>query len=380
MMYRSLNFFTSLPALLLFGAAAVAAPAAAPPSIAASGYLLMDMHSRQIIAADNADTRLEPASLTKIMTAHVVFEEIRQGHVALTDEVLISEKAWRMEGSRMFVEVNTRVTVEQLLKGLIIQSGNDAAVALAEHTAGSEEAFAALMNEHAGKLGMSNSHFMNASGLPDPEHYTTPRDIALVTAATIREFPEWYAWYAIKEYEYNGITQPNRNLLLWRDANVDGVKTGHTQAAGYCLVASAKQDDMRLISAVMGTESEKARATETQKLLGYGFRFFETRLLYALGQPVQQVRIWKGATEQVPIGAAEELAVTVPRGEAGALGARLMLNGTLEAPIARGQQVGVIEVTQGDEVVKRTPAIALADVGEAGIFGQLMDSVLLMFQ
>jgi len=365
---------------LLIPGALLAAPPAPPPPIAASGYLLMDMHSRQIIAADNAETRLEPASLTKILTAHVVFDEIRQGHIDLADEVIISEKAWRMEGSRMFLEVNTRATVEQLLKGLIIQSGNDAAVALAEHTAGSEEAFAALMNEHARQLGMNNSHFVNASGLPDPDHYTTPHDIALVTAATIREFPEWYAWYAIKEYAYNDITQPNRNRLLWRDSSVDGVKTGHTEAAGYCLVASASREQMRLISVVMGTESEEARATETQELLGYGFRFFETRRLYRAEQPIQNIRVWKGASDQLPVGASDEIAVTVPRGETGAIAAKLLLGANVEAPVTHGQKIGTIEITHGDKVLMRTPAIALADIPLGGLFGQLMDSVLLMFE
>ena len=360
--------------------AAHAEPVAAPPEIAARGYLLMDMNSGLTLAASEADSRLEPASLTKIMTAHVVFEEIKNGHVALTDQVLISEKAWRMEGSRMFIEVNTQVTVEELLKGLIIQSGNDAAVALAEHVAGSEEAFAALMNEHATRIGMTNSHFMNASGLPDPEHYTTPTDIAKVTAATIRDFPDWYAWYAIKDYTYNGITQPNRNLLLWRDDSVDGVKTGHTTSAGYCLVASSERDGMRLITVVMGTESENARAAETQKLLGYGFRFFESLTLYKVGQPVQQVRVWKGEAEQLPVGVARDLAVTVPRGEAGAIAAQLTLNGTLEAPVAQGQEVGVVEVRHGDQVLVRVPAVAQMDIAEGGIMGWIKDSVLMMFE
>jgi len=379
MMFRLVTVL--LAALLTLAASPLTAePVPSPPEIAARGYFLMDMNSGQVLAANNPDMRLEPASLTKIMTAHVVFDEIKKGHVALTDSVLVSEKAWRMEGSRMFIEVNTQVTVEELLKGLIIQSGNDAAVALAEHVAGSEEAFAALMNETAARLGMTSSHFVNSTGLPDPEHYTTPADIAKVTADTIRDYPDWYAWYAIKDYTYNNIKQPNRNLLLWRDDSVDGVKTGHTEAAGYCLVASAQRDNMRLISVVMGTAGETARANETQKLLGYGFRFFETSPLYQAEQPIQQVRVWKGSANEVPVGIARGLTVTVPRGEAGNLSAQLTLDGALEAPVARGQEVGTIEVRLGDQSLMKVPAVALAEVEEAGIVGWLMDSVLMMFE
>lgn len=371
---------TAMLLCLLCAGPLAAAPAAAPPAVAGTGHLLLDMGSNQVLAAQNIDHRLEPASLTKILTAYVVFREIDNGHISLTDPVLVSEKAWRMEGSRMFIEVGKQVSVEDLLKGLIVASGNDAAVALAEHTAGSEEAFANLMNEHAQRLGMTNSHFMNASGLPHPDHYTTPADIARATIATIREFPEWYAWYADKEYTYNDITQPNRNRLLWRDESVDGVKTGHTSTAGYCLVASAQREDMRLISVVMGTDSEEERAIETQKLLGYGFRFFENQRLYDAGQTVQQVRVWKGESETLPVGVADSLSLTVPRGETGGTEARLVLHGAIEAPVSRGQEVGVIEVANGGEIVLRVPAVALADVAEAGFLGQMMDSVLMMFE
>jgi D-alanyl-D-alanine carboxypeptidase (penicillin-binding protein 5/6) len=379
MIYRLFPIFL-LMATALIQHGASAAPPAPPPSVSGSGHLLIDMASGQILAASNADTQLEPASLTKIMTAYVVFREIENGHIKLEDEVLVSEKAWRMEGSRMFIEVGKRVSVEELLKGLIIASGNDSAVALAEHAAGSEEAFAALMNEHAVRLGMNNSHFTNSSGLPDPDHYTTPTDIAKVTAATIREFPEWYAWYAIKDYTFNEITQPNRNLLLWRDDSVDGVKTGHTSAAGYCLVASAKKHDMRLISVIMGTSGEQERTTETMKLLGYGFRFFETRPLYAAGATVQQVRIWMGAEEELAVGPRDALVLTVPRGEGQGVSARLLLDGTLEAPVSRGQKVGTIEVSHNGEVIRHVPAVALADIAEAGFFGKMMDSVLMMLE
>ena len=378
---RPIRFPTAVILLCLLCAGPLAAaPAATPPAIAGTGHLLLDMGSNQVLAAQNIDHRLEPASLTKILTAYVVFRDIRDGHISLTDPVLVSEKAWRMEGSRMFIEVGKQVSVEDLLKGLIVASGNDSAVALAEHTAGSEESFAKLMNEHAQRLGMTNSHFMNASGLPHPEHYTTPADIARATIATIREFPEWYAWYADKEYTYNDITQPNRNRLLWRDESVDGVKTGHTSTAGYCLVASAQRDDMRLISVVMGTDSEEERAIETQKLLGYGFRFFENQHLYDAGQTVQQVRVWKGENETLPVGVAESLSLTVPRGEAGDTQARLVLHGTIEAPVSKGQEVGVVEVSNGGEVVRRAPAVALAGVAEAGFLGKMMDSVLMMFE
>lgn len=374
-------FLNLLFALLLVSASPVSgAPAATPPSIAGSGHLLLDMGSNQVLSASNIDDRLEPASLTKILTAYVVFREIKRGHIALSDMVLVSEKAWRVEGSRMFIEVGKQVSVEDLLKGMIIASGNDAAVALAEHTAGSEEAFANLMNEHAQRLGMTNSNFMNASGLPGAEHYTTPSDIARVTIAQIREFPEWYRWYAVKEFTFNDITQPNRNQLLWRDESVDGVKTGHTSSAGYCLVSSAKRDDMRLVSVVMGTDSEAQRATETQKLLGYGFRFFENQPLYRAGDTVQNVRIWKGQTETLAVGVASDLSLTVPRGRSGDTQAQLMLNGMLQAPVSRGQTVGVIEVINAGKVIRRVPAVALADVGEAGIFGQLVDSVFMLFE
>ncbi len=381
MKHRLTRVLSLLFTLFLVAAPPVSgAPAATPPSIAGSGHLLLDMGSNQVLSAANIDDRLEPASLTKILTAYVVFREINRGHIALNDLVLVSEKAWRVEGSRMFIEVGKQVSVEDLLKGMIIASGNDAAVALAEHTAGSEVAFAKLMNEHAQRLGMTNSHFMNASGLPDAEHYTTPSDIARVTIAMIREFPEWYGWYAIKEFTFNDITQPNRNQLLWRDETVDGVKTGHTSAAGYCLVSSAKRDDMRLVSVVMGTASEAQRATETQKLLGYGFRFFENQPLYRAGETVQNVRIWKGQTDMLAVGVASDLSLTVPRGKSDDTQAQLMLNGTLEAPVVRGQTVGVIEVINAGKVIRRVPAVALADVGEAGIFGQLVDSVFMLFE
>ena len=367
--------------LLLIPLAALAeAPAPAPPTLAATGYLLIDIDSDNILASKDEGQRLEPASLTKIMTAYVLFRELRDGSVKAGDEVLISEKAWKTPGSRMFIEVNKRVTVDDLLKGMIIQSGNDASVALAEHVAGSEEAFANLMNDHARRLGMLDTHFVNATGLPDPEHYTTPRDIAKVTEATIREFPELYKLYAVKEFTYNDIRQHNRNNLLWRDDTVDGVKTGHTEGAGFCLVASAKRDGMRLISVVMGTESEKARLSESQSLLNYGFRFFETHRLYGAGDRLTRTRVWMGEQEELTLTLAKDLYVTIPRRQYDKLNARTEVQPNLQAPISKGQKVGEVVVELDGEVITRQPLVAFEDVPEGGIWRTVVDSVLMMLE
>jgi len=355
-------------------------PPPAPPSVAATGYLLIDIDSDMVLAAKDAEQRLEPASLTKIMTAYVVFRELRDGSVKLSDEVLVSEKAWKTLGSRMFIEVNKRVSVEDLLKGMIIQSGNDASVALAEHVAGSEEAFVNLMNDHARRLGMRNTHFVNATGLPDPDHYTTPQDIVRVTEATIREFPELYKLYAVKEFTFNGIRQHNRNNLLWRDDTVDGVKTGHTEAAGFCLVASAKREDMRLVSVVMGTESEKARISESQSLLNYGFRFFETHRLYGAADRLTRTRVWMGDQEEASLGLARDLFVTIPRGTYNQLNARTEIQPQLQAPLAKGQKVGEVIIELDGEVITRQPLIALEEVPEGGIWRTVVDTVLMMFE
>ena len=349
------------------------------PTVNASGYLLVDVESGQTLSENNADARLEPASLTKIMTAHVVFSEIKAGRIALQDMVLISEKAWKMQGSKMFIEVNKQVSVEKLLKGLIIQSGNDAAVALAEHVAGSEEAFAELMNKHAAQLGMNGTNFVNASGMPDENHYTTPRDIALVTESTILEYPEMYKWYAEKEYTFNKITQPNRNRLLWQDESVDGVKTGHTAAAGYCLVSSAKRDGSRLIAVIMGTKSDSARVAESRKLLNWGFRFFETSTLFKQGDELKSVKIWKGEKDNLSVGVGDDVVIRYPRDMKDQLKAKISLSTPLEAPVSKGQKIGVINVMLQDDKLKTIPLIALEDVKEAGIFGWLMDTVLLWF-
>jgi D-alanyl-D-alanine carboxypeptidase (penicillin-binding protein 5/6) len=372
--------YALLSLILLPFASAASVSVPAPPSVAATGYLLVDMDSDAVLAQKDADQRLEPASLTKIMTAYAVFREVNDGSVKLSDEVLVSEKAWKTPGSRMFIEVNKRVSVEELLKGMIIQSGNDASVALAEHVAGSEEAFANLMNEHARRLGMKSTHFVNATGLPDPEHYTTPHDIVLVSEASIREFPEFYKMYAVKEYTFNGIRQHNRNNLLWHDESVDGVKTGHTEAAGYCLVASAKRDGMRLISVVMGTDSEKARIRESKSLLNYGFRFYETHRLYGASDRLTRSRVWMGEQEQVALGLERDLYVTIPRHQYDRLNARTEIQPQIEAPLIQGQKVGEVVVELDGEIITRRALVALEDVPEGGIWRTMVDSVLMMLE
>jgi len=351
-----------------------------PPKLAAKSYVLMDFDSGQFIAENNPDERMDPASLTKIMTAYVIFNELKNNNIRIDDKVHISEKAWRMEGSRMFVEVDKEVPVEELLKGLVIQSGNDASVALAEHVAGSEEAFASLMNKHAKRLGMKNTHFVNATGLPDKEHYTTARDLALLAQALIRDFPEQYKLNSQKEYRYNGITQYNRNKLLWRDPSVDGVKTGHTNAAGYCLVASAKRDGMRLISVVMKTASEKARATESQKLLKYGFRFFSSHRLYEANKPLTRLPVWKGESSELPLGLSKPLYITIPRGEYDNLKATMNVDETVVAPVAQGRKLGTVNVVLNGEPIAQQPLISLKAVAEGGLFTRLRDTVLMLVQ
>jgi D-alanyl-D-alanine carboxypeptidase (penicillin-binding protein 5/6) len=350
-----------------------------PPQLDVKGYLLVDHNSGMVLAASNADERLEPASLTKITTAYVVFRELAKGSLSLDDQVLISEKAWRTEGSRMFVDLGKQVAVRDLLRGVIIQSGNDASVALAEHIAGSEATFAELMNTHAKRLGMTNSHFMNSDGLPHPEQYSTARDMALVTAATIREFPDYYAWYSEKEFFWNNIKQPNRNLLLNRDPSVDGVKTGHTKAAGYCLVSSAKREGTRLTSVVMGATGPEARAQASLALLNYGFRFYESHQLYAGGQPVETLRVYKGDSKELPVGPAEDLWVSTPRRQYDKLSAHLEKRPDLQAPIAQGEAVGEIVVSLEGKEVRRVPLVALKEVAEGGIWAKARDGVLQWF-
>lgn len=350
------------------------------PTIAASSYILQDYNTGKVLAENNADAKLAPASLTKILSVYVVFKEIKNGHLHLEDKVTISQNAWKTSGSRMFVTVNDQVKVEDLLKGVIIQSGNDASVALAEHVAGNEATFAELMNQHAARLGMTNSHFENSDGLPSDTHYTTARDLAIITTALIKEFPEYYPWFSQKEFTYNKITQGNRNMLLSRDESVDGVKTGHTEEAGYCLVASALRNGMRLISVVMGTESVNARANANQNLLNYGFRFFESHRLYQGKTSVNETRIWKGATETLQLGLADDLYVTIPRRRYNDLKATINVDKQIIAPVKAGGKLGSVTVKLKDEVIATKDLIALKEVEEGGIFRRLYDSALMMIK
>ena len=319
--------------------------------------------------------RVEPASITKLMTAYVVFSELDQGNITLEEEVAISERAWRTGGSRMFIDPSMMVSVEDLIRGMVIQSGNDASVALAEHVAGSEEAFASLMNHYSELLEMTGTNFINATGLPDPDHYTTARDIVILSAATVRDFPDYYPWYSEKEFTFNEIRQHNRNTLLWRDPAIDGLKTGHTEAAGYCLAASAKRDGMRLVSAVMGSSSESSRASESQTLLNYGFRFYETVQLYEAGQELATGRVWKGLSEEVALGLSEPVFVTIPRGRYDDLEAQVQMEPEMSAPLEAGAVVGSINVQLGDELIVNRDLVTLSAVEEAGFFGRSWDGM-----
>lgn len=347
----------------------------APPQLAAKSWILMDADSGRVLAEHNADERLPPASLTKLMTAYLVERELDRGNIQPSDTVPISEGAWRTGGSKMFIEVDTLVSVEDLLQGIIVVSGNDASVAMAEHLAGGERPFADMMNQHATRLGMHNTNFVNATGLPDADHYSTARDLALLSQHIINDYPSHYATYAQKEYTYGGIKQPNRNRLLWRDASVDGLKTGWTEEAGYCLVASAVRDEMRLISVVMGTSSEEARAQETQKLLSYGFRYYETLRLYDEGAVLTSPRVWGGEKNELRVGVDENVHMTVPRSRNEELGARLDLRADLTAPIAAGEEVGTLQVRLGEEVVGEQSLVALESIPEGGLFKRLLDQV-----
>ena len=351
-----------------------------PPTIAASSHILLDYNSGKVLAENNADAKLAPASLTKILTVYVVFKEIKNGNLHLDDNVTISENAWKTSGSKMFIKVNDQVRVEDLLKGVIIQSGNDASVALAEHVGGNESTFAELMNQHAARLGMTNSHFENSDGLPSESHYTTARDLAKLTSALIKEFPEYYPWFSLKEFTYNKITQQNRNMLLSRDNSVDGVKTGHTEEAGYCLVASALREGMRLISVVMGTESVNARANENQTLLNYGFRFYESHRLYEGNKTIQESRIWKGATETVPLGLSEDLYATIPRRQYNDLKATIDIDTQIIAPVKKGDKLGMVTVKLKNEIIANTNLISLQDVEKGGLIRRLYDSVLMLIR
>ena len=365
-------------AVLNFNLALAAMPVPAAPDVAAKNYYVVDFASGKVLAEKNPDVQVEPASITKMMTSYVVYKELEADRLTMEDMVDISEKAWRMGGSRMYLEVNTSVSVHDLLKGLIIQSGNDASVALAEHVAGTEDAFVQLMNQYAAELGMENTHFVNSTGWPDKKHLTTARDIAKIAAAIIAEFPEHYEWYAEKEYTYNSIKQYNRNKLLWRDETVDGMKTGHTESAGYCLVASAMRSDMRVISVALGTDSKKARANVSQALMNYGFRFYESHTLYGAGEVLSRPRVWSGEYETLTVGLADDLAIAIPRGAYDKLDASMDIDKNIEAPVSKGQQIGVVNVSLGDEVLASVPLVALETVNEGSLFQQAKDYVLRM--
>ena len=352
----------------------------APPHVNANAYLLIDHNSGYVLAEHNADKRIEPASLTKLMSAYVVLYEIERGGISIDDKVRISEKAWRMGGSRMFVEVNKYVSVDKLLKGLIIQSGNDATVALAEHIAGSEAAFVDLMNQHAKRLGMNATHFNNSTGWPDDNHYTTARDLAKLSRAIINDFPTHYSSYKIKEYTYNKIRQYNRNRLLWLDERVDGLKTGHTEAAGYCLISSAKQNEMRLISIVTGTSSDEARILASRKLLNYGFRFFETNLLHQANTAITKMHVWKGEEQELSLGIEKNIYVTYPKGFLKKIKNNIKVEARIEAPVKEGQNYGQINIMLEDKLLSSRPLVALSSIKEGGLWRRLVDNIKLMFQ
>lgn len=381
-MLRVFPLIFSLVVLVLPASAQTIIPA--PPQIAASAYLLIDADSGRIIVEHNTDQPLAPASLTKMMTSYVLSYEIAKGNVSSDDQVLISENAWSQNpvfagSSLMWIEVGKRVSLSDLHRGIVISSGNDASVAVAEHIAGSESAFADIMNQHAALLGMDNTHYVNAHGLPDPDHYTTARDLAKLAQAVIKQFPEDYRMYSEREFTFNNIRQYNRNTLMAEDATVDGLKTGHTSEAGYCLVASAKRQGMRLISVVLGTSSERARKRESKKLLSYGFRFYETHKLYTAGQQISDVKVWKGLSDSLGLGVADEVYLTVPRGRVDDLKASTIIENVITAPISQSQEMGSLRVTLDGDLVTERPLLALQGVEEAGFFARLWDQIMLWF-
>lgn len=352
----------------------------APPKLNAKAYILIDANSGHVLVEKDADVVLEPASLTKVMTAYVVEHEIHNAGISLEEEVLISEKAWKTGGSRMFVEVNKRVPISELIKGIVIQSGNDASVAMAEYIAGSESAFADLMNQYALQLGMNNSHFVNSTGLSEPTHKTTARDLATLSVALINEFPEHYKIYSQKEFMFNDIKQVNRNKLLWRDDSVDGIKTGYTTEAGYCLVSSAVRNGMRLISVVLGSDSVKKRTDDTQKLLTYGFRFFETHKLYSSGDKLTDSRVWKGTQKQVALGVDSDFYVTIPRGRYKQLKAEIQVEGSITAPTAKGQNYGNVIIALHEQEIATVPLVALDDVNLGSWWRRFIDAIVQFFK
>ena len=374
----SFIFASLLFILPLFALAAQVAP---PPNLAVKAYLLQDFNSGSIVAASKKDDRIEPASLTKIMTAYLSFDAIQHGHLKLDQTLPVSEKAWKVEGSKMFIDPKVAVTVDELLHGMIIQSGNDASITLAIGVAGSEEQFADMMNKQAAKLGMTGTHFMNATGLPEKEHYTTAQDLMTLATALIRDFPlEYKRLYSVKEYTYNKITQPNRNRLLWLDANVDGMKTGHTDNAGYCLISSAKHGESRLVSVVLGAANETMRATESQKLLNYGFQFFESTLVYKQAQTINTLRVYKGQDKTVAATINKDYYLSLPKGDYARVKASMTSQQPLIAPIKAGQTIGKITFVLDGKTINEQALVAAKTVDEAGFFGRIADSIRLMIQ
>ena len=377
-MRRSLALLFSVLPLLFAQPGLAQIPA---PTVAAKAWLLLDVSSGQLIASQAANDRFEPASLTKLMTAYIAFAAIKNKQLTLTQAIPVSEKAWRAQGSRMFIDPKNPVTVEELLRGMIVQSGNDACIALSEAIAGSEESFAHLMNKEAARLGMKNTHFTNSNGLPDPQHYSSAQDLALLASALIRDFPEFYAQlYSMKEYRYNNITQQNRNRLLWLDPNVDGMKTGFTDNAGYCLVASAKRGPRRLLSVVLGTASDSMRAQESQKLLNYGFQFYDNVRLYEKNQTVSSLEVWKGSENRLKAGFQSDMFVTLPRGQSDKVRAEFVSQQPLVAPISAGQRVGTLRVMVEGGLLAEYPVVALENIGLAGYFGRIWDTFRLWFK
>ena len=355
---------------------AVSAAAPKPPSVIAKAWVVGDLSSGQLLASDKADERFEPASLTKLMTAYVVFGALREKKISLQQQVNVSPRAWKMSGGRMFLEPRKPVTVDELIRGMVVQSANDACVALAEAVAGNEEAFAQLMNREAARLGMKNTRFMNSTGMPDAQHYSSAQDLYLLSAALIRDFPNEYGqYYALKEFRYNNVSQPNRNRLLWVDPSVDGVKTGHTEAAGYCMIASSRRSGRRLLSVLLGSTSEATRAQESLRLLNWGYQYYDGVKLYSAATPVKQIDVWKGAARHVNVGVGSDLFVTVPKGEAEKLRAELVSQQPLVAPLAKGQRVGVLRVTHDGKPFGEYPLIALEPVAQAGFFGRTWDTL-----
>jgi D-alanyl-D-alanine carboxypeptidase (penicillin-binding protein 5/6) len=348
-------------------------------SLAAKAYILTDFQSGQTLIGQNVHERVEPASLTKMMTAHVTFSALRQKRITLTQSVSVSENAWHAIGSRMFIEPGKPVTIGELVRGLIVQSGNDASIALAEAIAGSEENFAQMMNKEAERLGMKNTHFANSTGLPHPEHFTTAYDLALLVVDIIRNFPEHYPLYSLREYTYNKISQTNRNRLLWLDPNVDGLKTGYTKAAGYCLVTSARRNERRLISIVLGTTSDNARTIESQRLLNYGFQFYDTVRLYRKKQEVTTIQLWKGKREMLKTGFNRDLYFSLPKGQTDKLKATMEYKQPLIAPISAGQKVGVVKFAFNGEPIAERSLVALETIERANIFSRAWDSLRLLF-